>query len=205
MGEELSNFKSFVNGFDSELCGETISNSELIRTVHNSFSSPLSIIDEDKKNNPPRSDDGKNDGLFHFIGYVKINNFIYELDGLKRYPIKHVPCETDEEFSIKLPEVIRQRVSLYGNEELRFSLLGITHDRLKYFQDIGNYQGFSSEMLKRETWKRENELRKHDYTPLIMQVLKNVGGELDDKEWEGLLNDGSKRAQAKLLAAYSKR
>ncbi|CAH2355160.1 putative ubiquitin carboxyl-terminal hydrolase 2 [[Candida] railenensis] len=204
LGEELGNFKSFVTGFDSELCGETISNSDLIRKVHNSFSAPSSIIDEDKQK-PPRGYDDKNDGLFHFIGYLQTNGFIYELDGLKRYPIKHVPCSSDQEFCEKLPGVIRERIAKYGEEELRFSLLSITNNKLKQYEESGEYDRFNSELMKRETWKRENELRKFDYTTLMIQLLKNVGKELNDEEWAKLIENGKKTGQEKLLASYFKK
>lgn len=198
----MGNFKLFVTGFDSELCGETISNSELIRTVHNSFSAPPSIADEDKKNRPNNVDE-KNDGLFHFIGYVQINGFIYELDGMKRFPIKHVECNSDDEFCEKLPQVIMERIGKYG-EELRFSLLVMTNNKLKQYEAQGDYQMINNELLKRETWKRENELRKHDYTKLIIQLLKGVGRDMDDTEWNALLDEGRKKGQAKLLASYKR-
>ena len=49
LGDELNNFRSFVTGFDSMMIGETISNSDLIRSVHNSFLTPHPFVDEDKQ------------------------------------------------------------------------------------------------------------------------------------------------------------
>lgn len=66
LGDELNNFRSFVTGFDSMMIGETISNSDLIRSVHNSFLTPHPFVDEDKQ--PPSNNDDKDDGLFHFAG-----------------------------------------------------------------------------------------------------------------------------------------
>lgn len=204
LGEEIGNFKSFVTGFDSELCGETISNSDLIRKVHNSFSAPLSLIDEDKQK-PPRDYDDKNDGLFHFIGYLQANDTIYELDGLKQYPIKHGSCSSEEEFCEKLPQIIMERIAKYGQEELRFSLLAITNNKLKQYEESGEYEKFNSQLLKRETWKRENELRKFDYMTLIIQLIKNVGKDLSDEEWQKLVDNGRKVSQEKLLSSYFKK
>lgn len=202
IGEELTNFKGFVEGFDSEICGETISNSELIRSVHNSFSSPSLLVDEDKQNPKPKYDD-KNDGLFHFVGYLNINDQIYELDGLKTYPIKHGECKSNEEFCQKLPEILMRRISQYG-DELRFSLLAISNDKLRHYQEIGDGAMMHSEMMKRETWKRENELRRHDFVGLMVELLKNIGKDLSDDEYEDIIKQARHKGQLKLLQNFTK-
>lgn len=183
IGEELGNIKLFVGGFDPEMCGETLSNSEVIRAVHNSFSAPKFI---DSDNAPPRDDDDKNDGLFHFITYLNINNTIYELDGLKRYPIRHDSLSSSEEFYDKLPIVLQQRIAKYSGE-IRFSLLAITNDKLEYYQQIGDETSVQQELMKRETWKHENELRRHDFPKLTVALLKNISKGMSDEEWERLL------------------
>lgn len=200
LGEELLNFKSFVTGFDGEMIGETISNSELIRTVHNSFSSPSLIVDENKPEPPPDYDDS-NDGLFHFIGYVNINNQIYELDGLKKYPIKHDKLESEDEFLFKLPDVLRRRIEKYGNE-VRFSLLGITNNKISYAKETNDDNLLRAELMKRETWKRDNELRRHDYTGLIVELLKNINKSLSDEEYEELINKARKEGQNRLIKRF---
>lgn len=198
LGEELLNFKSFVAGFDGEMIGETVSNSELIRTVHNSFSSPsLMVID----NKPEQAPDYDNDGLFHFIGYVNVNNQIYELDGLKKYPIKHDKLESEDEFLFKLPEVLRRRVEKYGNE-VRFSLLGITNNKINYAKQINDESLLLTELLKRETWKRDNKLRKHDYTGLIVELLKNINKSLSDEEYEELIAKARKEGQSRFIKSF---
>lgn len=200
LGEELNNFKSFVTGFDGEMIGETISNSDLIRSVHNSFSSPSLIVDENKPD-PPSNYNDKNDGLFHFVGYVNIDNQIYELDGLKKYPIKHEKLNSAEEFIEKLPEILMKRISKYG-DELRFSLLAITNNRLDYAKTIGDEFLLNNEIMKRETWKRENELRRHDYVGLIVSLLKNMNKQLSDEEYEELLKKARTKSQLKLLQQF---
>ena len=49
LGEELTGFKSFTKEFDAELKGLSISNSELVRTAHNSFASPNPFVSDDEK------------------------------------------------------------------------------------------------------------------------------------------------------------
>lgn len=201
IGEELKNFKLFVAGFDGMMAGETISNSEMIRQVHNSFSSPSPFVDEDKPNS--QNNDRKNDGLFHFISYIRTNGFIYELDGLKTYPIKIEECNSDEEFITKLPQVIGRRIEKYGGES-RFSLLAMTHNKAKHFSEIGDYNSFQREMIKRESWKKENELRRHDYVGFLVELLKNISKDMDDEQWENILDSARKNEQQNLLKRFSK-
>lgn len=199
LGPEISQFKSFISGFDSETIGDTISNSDLIRLVHNSFSSPSMIIDEDKLTNNQNFD---NSELYHFIAYLPINGQLYELDGLKQYPITHGPC-SNHQFLQKLPAVLNQRISKYG-EELRFSCLAITNNKLVEAQNAHDEVEIQHQLQKRNNWARENELRKHQFNGLIFELLKNISRKCDDKQWNELLNDARKKSQSSLLQMLSK-
>lgn len=183
VGEELGNIKLFIAGFDSEMCGETISNSETIRTVHNSFSAPRFI---DSSELPRPEVDSKDDGLFHFVTFLNLNNTIYELDGLKRYPIIHDRLDSPKDFYEKLPGVLQRRIAKYSGE-IRFSLLAITNNKLNQYQLTGDAQGVEQELAKRETWSSENALRRHDFPRLSIELLKNISHDMDDDEWEKLL------------------
>lgn len=74
IGNVLTEFKEFTRHFPSDLKGEAISNSDLIRNVHNSFakSDPFTM-------EGAAPDDEKED-VFHFVAYMPINGKIYELD-----------------------------------------------------------------------------------------------------------------------------
>lgn len=189
LGPDIGEFQSFVNGFDSHMAGETISNSELIRLVHNSFSPPNMMVDEDR----PIAEAGhRDDGLFHFVGYVNIQGEIYELDGLKDYPIRHGPARSQEEFAERLPEVIQRRIAKY-DDELRFSLLAITNNKLLQSQGENDAVGVQNELAKRDVWRKENDMRRHDYTGLIVKLLGGLG-KVDDEEWNKVKN-GAREAQ----------
>ncbi|GEQ68153.1 hypothetical protein JCM33374_g1820 [Metschnikowia sp. JCM 33374] len=195
IGSELSNIHGFVAGFDPDMCGDILSNSEVIREVHNSFSAPK-FIDSSDISRPDV--DEKNNGLFHFITYLNINNTIYELDGLKRFPIKHDTLSTSEEFYEKLPEVLHRRISKY-TDEIRFSLLAITNDKLQQHQAIGDSLSVQQELEKRQRWTRDNQWRRHDYTPLTVALLKDISASLSDEEWEELI----KKAKLKTVSRAS--
>ncbi|EGV61310.1 ubiquitinyl hydrolase [Yamadazyma tenuis] len=197
VGEDLANFKSFVTGFDPLMAGETISNSDLIRSVHNSFSTPSILVDEDPSKPPPDSDH-KNDGLFHFVGYVNVNGYIYELDGLKDFPIRHCSCSSQDEFIDKIPSVLMERISKY-KDELRFSTLVITNNKLKQYKEIGDSFMVESEINKRDLWDREIELRKHDYTNLFVKIVKDISSKSSDQDWHVLLDKARQKSKRRLM------
>ncbi|CCH42095.1 hypothetical protein BN7_1637 [Wickerhamomyces ciferrii] len=203
LGPELTNFKEFVGSFDPDLKGETISNSDLIRSIHNSFSSPNSFIDESQQDQPQDDDD---DGLYHFVGYVRSSNgHLLELDGLQPAPIDHGLCETDDEFISKLPTVLSKRISHFKDGELRFSLLGIVQDRRKTLKEIGDEEGLEREILKRQLWKRENELRKQDFAGLVYNVLTSISKGKSDDEWNEILNKARTKGVSRILAKQLRR
>jgi ubiquitin carboxyl-terminal hydrolase L5 len=70
-------------GLDPETRGWTISNSEKIREVHNSFarSDPFHL-----EENRPQDE---HEDAYHFIAYLPIGDKLYELDGLKPMPVSH--------------------------------------------------------------------------------------------------------------------
>ena len=82
LGPTISEFKAFTNDFDAEMKGLAISNSETIRAVHNSFARAESFLDSSKPRKATKDDD-----LFHFTTFLPVNGHLYELDGLKPFPV----------------------------------------------------------------------------------------------------------------------
>ncbi|XP_075038828.1 ubiquitin carboxyl-terminal hydrolase isozyme L5 isoform X2 [Mixophyes fleayi] len=173
LGETLSEFKEFTQSFDAAMKGLALSNSEVIRQVHNSFAS-----------------------------YVPVNGRLYELDGLRDGPVDLGVCNQDDWISVVKP-VIEQRMQKYCEGEIRFNLMAIVSDRKKIFEkkieelrkqlaevepmetdhcnslissiqsEVTKYQLLlEEENQKSKKYKIENIRRKHNYLPFIMELLK---------------------------------
>ncbi|XP_060060527.1 ubiquitin carboxyl-terminal hydrolase BAP1 isoform X4 [Erinaceus europaeus] len=109
LGPALSRMKDFTKGFSPESKGYAIGNAPELAKAHNSHARP-----------EPRHLPEKQNGLsavrtmeaFHFVSYVPITGRLFELDGLKVYPIDHGPWGEDEEWTDKARRVIMERIGL---------------------------------------------------------------------------------------------
>ena len=74
---------------------------------------------------------------FHFVSYVPINNRLYELDGLKRYPIDHGPVGPGDSWTEKFREIITLRLALEtqgqseagSSHDIRYNLMAVVPDK----------------------------------------------------------------------------
>uniref|UniRef100_A0A673HLD9 Ubiquitin carboxyl-terminal hydrolase n=1 Tax=Sinocyclocheilus rhinocerous TaxID=307959 RepID=A0A673HLD9_9TELE len=115
LGTTLSRMKAFTKGFSPESKGYAIGNAPELAKAHNSHARP-----------EPRHLPEKQNGIsavrtmeaFHFVSYVPIKDRLFELDGLKAYPIDH------------------GELSTYRGEpyhDIRFNLMAVVPDRrIKY-------------------------------------------------------------------------
>ncbi|KAG8556322.1 hypothetical protein GDO81_018026 [Engystomops pustulosus] len=144
LGETLSEFKEFTHSFDAAMKGLALSNSEVIRQVHNSFARQQ-MFEFDAKSST------KDDDAFHFVSYVPLNGRLYELDGLRDGPIDLGSCNQDDWISVVRP-VIEKRMQKYCEGEIRFNLMAIVSDRKKiYEKKISELQKQLSEVEPMET------------------------------------------------------
>ncbi|EFJ41004.1 hypothetical protein VOLCADRAFT_84268 [Volvox carteri f. nagariensis] len=126
LGTELSNFREFVADFDPNMKGLAISNSDLIRTVHNSFARPEPLVPEEDK------DEEKGGEAYHFISYVPIGGKLYELDGLQEGPIELCECTTSDWLDRVGPH-IAERMERYAASEIRFNLMALVGNRVELY------------------------------------------------------------------------
>eukprot|EP00210_Caulerpa_lentillifera_P009059 g8645.t1 len=129
LGTELTNLKTFTSEFPPQLKGLSISNSSVVRSVHNSFRPPdMYVSDEDVSKDKDDAD------VYHFIGYVPIDGVLYELDGLKEGPIRLCECHEGDWLQLVAP-FIQARIEQYARNEIRFNLMAIIKNRSEVIED----------------------------------------------------------------------
>jgi ubiquitin carboxyl-terminal hydrolase BAP1 len=148
LGPTLTHLREYTKIMAPEDKGYAISNLPLIAKAHNSHASYSSLYCRDRPNQQRglsfaiRGNQRTNlqqlqnqPETYHFVSYVPIKNRLYELDGLKNYPIDHGPLEPDEDWTEKFRRVIRQR--LLENEsngcdamnDIRYNLMAVVPDK----------------------------------------------------------------------------
>ncbi|XP_054157678.1 ubiquitin carboxyl-terminal hydrolase isozyme L5-like [Oppia nitens] len=194
LGQTLTDLKEFIQNFDPTMKGLALSNSDIIKQVHNSFARQQMFEFEVQKAQ-------KDDDVFHFISYLPIDGHLYELDGLKSGPILlgDIPNGTDW-IDTARPH-IEKRMQKYAEGEIHFNLMAIISDKKMLYEkqlqtlqsqiENGNSMDTDSaeieitqlksliaeEETKLKRYKIENIRRKHNYLPLIMEILKTLAQE----------------------------
>ncbi|KAG6857770.1 hypothetical protein H0H87_004186 [Tephrocybe sp. NHM501043] len=192
-GPELAELNSFTAGMDPQTRGMVITSADWLREAHNALSPP-SAVSLDGLGLPRTSEDA-----YHFVVYLPIMGALYELDGLKEFPVRHGAYEESGEGWLKTArDVIEKRIGTYPSGALEFSLLALRDDplpalqaRLQDLAPSGNsaasaevYSLISQENDKRQRWAFENSLRKHNHVGLIHALLVALakGGKLSAAE-----------------------
>ncbi|KAI4526410.1 cysteine proteinase [Schizophyllum commune Tattone D] len=179
-GPELAELNNFTTGMDPQTRGLVITSADWLREAHNKLSPP-NVISLDGLGLPKTTEDA-----YHFVVYVPVLGNLYELDGLKQFPVRHGPYdESGEGWVKKAREVIEARIATYPPGALEFSLLALRDDplpalqsRLQELQAAGRdgeaaevTMRLADEQAKRERWAFENSLRKHNHVGLMHALL----------------------------------
>ncbi|KAI8370974.1 ubiquitin carboxyl-terminal hydrolase [Blakeslea trispora] len=195
IGQELKNFREFTADFPPDLKGLAISNSDLIRSVHNSFARSDPFVNEMVDPNA-----GKDQDVYHFVAFTPVCGALFELDGLSQGPVNLGPC--DEENWVHIAnEAIKRRMEGYGDSELHFSLMALIPDQVEQYEELKEEAEcmllslpendtearnrvnreramfdrlLNQEKEKRKRWHRENLLRKHNFIPMIYNMLRHL-------------------------------
>ncbi|KAI9572346.1 ubiquitin carboxyl-terminal hydrolase [Boletus coccyginus] len=179
-GTKLADLMSFTSGMDPQTCGMVVTSADWLREAHNALSPPSSIS-LDGLGLPKKTEDA-----YHFVVYVPVMGSVYELDGLKPYPVRHGGYdESGEGWLRKVREVIEHRIATYPTGALEFSLLALRDDplpalktQLEHLEQTRNLSEasqvlvkISNENSKRDRWAFENSIRRHNHIGLVHALL----------------------------------
>ncbi|EFO85950.1 CRE-UBH-4 protein [Caenorhabditis remanei] len=204
LGPLLSQYKEFAIDMDPSTRGLCLSNSEEIRTVHNSFSRQT-LFELDIKG-------GEAEDNYHFVTYVPIGDKVYELDGLRDLPLEVADRPEGSDWVEAVKPIIQQRMQKFSEGEITFNLMALVPNRKQQYQEmlenlkqanennelgeqIGDLENaIKDEESKMEMYKKENSRRRHNYTPFVMELMKILARE---GKLVGLVNHAFTRAEAR--------
>lgn len=67
---------------------------------------------------------------FHFVSFVPIDGHLFELDGLKPFPMNHGPWKDGEDWTDKFRSTMEERLGIStGEQDIRFNLMAVVPDR----------------------------------------------------------------------------
>lgn len=180
LGPQLAEFRQFIEPLDSESRGDAIAMSDFLQTQHNFMCKPQLAVNE----GPTPDLDEESDGLYHYIAYVPTQTGLFELDGLKQYPIFHGASAPQN-----MVDVVNRRLGRHGSD-LRVSLLAVTQDMREVYRQRGELDLLAIENEKRLRAAKENAQRRASYTGFLLTLLKQLAAKSTDPEWTALLEDG---------------
>lgn len=146
LGPILTRLKDHTRVMNPENKGYAIGNLPELAKAHNSHASYSSLYCRDRPqqrgvsfvirgNQRTNLQQLQNQPeTYHFVSYVPIKNHLYELDGLKNYPIDHGPIDHKEGWTEKFRRVIKKRLLENKSSEdalndIRYNLMAVVPDK----------------------------------------------------------------------------
>lgn len=211
IGQTLADFKEFTRHFDGHMKGLSLSNAEQIRTVHNSFARQQ-VFEFDAHSKKKDKED-----VYHFISYIPFAGRLIELDGLKEGPYDLGPIAEGTDWVATARPHIEKRMAKYATGEIHFNLMAMVSDqKMIYTRRVAELQAkagtgeeaqlqiehlkmlIADEEAKMERYKAENIRRKHNYLPLIVDILTVLAE-------EGKLVEQYEKAKGKAIQQQQKK
>ncbi|XP_036227891.2 ubiquitin carboxyl-terminal hydrolase calypso isoform X2 [Bactrocera oleae] len=130
LGTTLSRLKAHTKGMCPENKGWAIGNTPELACAHNSHAMPQAKRRLDRSSVSGVSTGRFTGEAFHFVSYVPISGHLFELDGLKPYPIDHGPWKDHEDWTDKFRCIMADRLGIAtGEQDIRFNLMAVVPDR----------------------------------------------------------------------------
>lgn len=135
LGSTLSRLKNHTKDMTPENKGYAIGNTPELAFAHNSHAMPQARRRLERNSGASTSarigiPTGRVCEAFHFVSFVPINGHLFELDGLKPFPMDHGAWEPNEDWTDKFRRVITNRIDISnGEQDIRFNLMAVVPDR----------------------------------------------------------------------------
>jgi hypothetical protein len=143
LGPVLSRLKEDTKGMSAENRGLAIGNTPELAAAHNSHACIYDIPDCGSEKMPAATTARSlanqvrvTADSFHFVSFVPIRGRLYELDGLKRFPVDHGPIPAGEDWTEMFRRVIKQRLedpnsgsSDSISPDIRYNLMAVVPDK----------------------------------------------------------------------------
>lgn len=136
LGSTLSRLKNHTKDMTPENKGYAIGNTPELAFAHNSHAMPQARRRLERNSGATTSARiGIPSGrtaceAFHFVSFVPIDGHLFELDGLKPFPMDHGTWEPNEDWTDKFRRVITNRIDISnGEQDIRFNLMAVVPDR----------------------------------------------------------------------------
>lgn len=175
LGPVLTRLKEHTKVMNPENKGYAIGNLPELAKAHNSHASYLSLYNKKEQianhsdsvsyvisgNQRTNLQQQSLHESYHFVSYVPINNRLYELDGLKNYPIDHGPVGEDNDWVEKFRSIIKKRLAVNGNcdnssggptvvsNDIMYNLMAVVPDsRIKLTARLKKLRDFRAVVLQ---------------------------------------------------------
>lgn len=128
LGDTLTRLKTHTKAMSPENKGWAIGNTPELACAHNSHAMTQAKRRLDKSSGIST---GRFTGeAFHFVSFVPIDGHLFELDGLKPFPMNHGPWKESEDWTEKFRCTMEERLGISsGEQDIRFNLMAVVPDR----------------------------------------------------------------------------
>jgi ubiquitin carboxyl-terminal hydrolase BAP1 len=193
LGCTLPSLKQFCRHLDPEMRGYAIGNMPDLASAHNHYAKPdLSLPAPPPSKRSTFVPSSYAPETFHFVSYVPIGERLFELDGLKDWPIDHGPWAETESWIDLFKRVISKRLN--EGDSIQYNLMALITDPLpKLSRHMKQLQTKEKELLdsiydlakeKIEREKLNGEMKCtidiDEDIRLLLESLANIS--MDDKE-----------------------
>ena len=127
LGPVLDDLKSFSKGLDPESKGQAIGKYPHLARTHDNHAKPNRLKPLAKGQMVVSSTSTQE--AFHYSSFVPISGRLYEMDGLKPYPVDHGEWTEAERWTALFQHIIQRRLN--QSKDICFNLMAVVRDPLQ--------------------------------------------------------------------------